>query len=204
MEKQFPKGFLTKVVNFQLNKFYSVSMKPKFTLNIKSLEDKQIQIEAECSGELQNRKQYYQSLLKKLFLKSKLVDLDGYLFNPFEINNLSNELSMMPTFKYKLESMFDNFRVSVRNTILFCPNKSLYDIVMQMIEKGIRETHIRKILIGQRIKLNYPGWYRYFKITKFIEGETLENYQMDVDGRKVKLYDYFTQKYPYLEVKHKN
>jgi hypothetical protein len=139
-----------------------------------------------------------------LFQKSKLVDLDGYLFNPFEINNLSNELSMMPTFKYKLESIFDDYRVSVRNTILFCPNKSLYDMVMSMIEKGIRETQIRKILIGQRIKLNYPGWYRYFKITRFIEGETLENHHTTIDGRKVKLYDYFTQKYPYLDVKHKN
>ena len=34
MEKQFPKGFLTKVVNFRDNKFYSVSMKPKFMLRL--------------------------------------------------------------------------------------------------------------------------------------------------------------------------
>ncbi len=52
--------------------------------------------------------------------------------------------------------------------------------------------------------MNYPGWYRYFKITRFIEGETLETFETEIDGEKVNLYDYFTQKYPYLEIKHKN
>lgn len=170
-------------------------MKPRFVLRLDLNNDgNSVEIRAECSGNLKESSQatYLESTLKKVFQKSKLIDLNGYLFNPFEINNVSPELSMVPTFKYRLETMFGDYRVSIKNTILFSPSQNLYSIVMTMIEKGVRESHIRKVLIGQRIKINYPGWYRYFKITKFIEGSTLENHETEIDGRKVKLYDYFT------------
>jgi hypothetical protein len=44
LETQFPKGFLTKVVNFKNNRFFSVSMKPRFKLNMDMGNDQKIEI----------------------------------------------------------------------------------------------------------------------------------------------------------------
>jgi len=93
-------------------------------------------IDGICLGEVKNKTTYYNCLLKTVLQKSKLVDLEGSYFNPFEINSISPELSMMPTFSYQLYSFQKSTTVLVDNRILFCPSKSLYDIFHQLKEKG--------------------------------------------------------------------
>lgn len=88
VESQLTKVFLTKVCDFYENKFFSVSMRPTFQL-IVSVGGEAILIDGVCLGEIKNKQVYYNSLFKTMIQKSKLVDLEGNYFNPFEINSIS-------------------------------------------------------------------------------------------------------------------
>ena len=215
IEETHKKRFLTKLINFNSKLFFSISFMPKFEIELQiTLTDtptaeptpKTLKIQFECIGELSSKKAYFTSIINSIISKSKLVDLDGWLFNPFELNSLSAELSMQPVFKCSVETLFNDHKISVINKILFCPQKSLYAIVMDLLAKKLEEGTIKRLLEGSLIKLNYPAWFKYFKITKFLTQVNLEEYQIEVDGgaRRVSYLKYFQEKYPFVEIQHKN
>ena len=160
-----------------------------------------ILIDGVCLGEAKSKEIYYASLFKAVIEKSKLVDLEGSYFNPFEINSINSELSMMPTFSYRLQTFQKSATVLVNNRILFCPSKSLFEIYTQLRQNGRDLNQANQLLLGQKIKINYPGWYRYFKITKILDSESLDTYVGVFEGIRCSLAEYFRLKYPYIEIK---
>ena len=121
-------------------------------------------------------------MIKKVMENGKLIFLDKYYFNPFEVNDVSSDLSMIPVFSYKVEDLIGEPSLHIKNEILFSPNSNLYEIVNQLMFSGVPESDISKLLVGSIVKVNYQSWCSYFRITRFIENETLEDFKIDLSG----------------------
>lgn len=203
IESNFPKGFLTKLVNFQAMKFFSVSFKAKFSVRL-VIREELVEIKFECLGELKDLGAYYNGMTQKIFSKSKLANIGEYHFNPFEINNVSPEYSMMPIFKARVDRTLDEHKLCVKNEIFFNPSKSLLDVIKGLLVKESREKKIHELFVGSMVKVKYPAWERYFRVVRFLTDSRLEDHEIEVEGVKVGLLAYFREKYPYLKIENEN
>ena len=98
---------------------------------------------------------------------------------------------MVPTFSYRLQTFQKDTVVLVTSRILFCPRENLFEIVRLLRDKGQGFAEISQMLVGQKVKVNYPGWYRYFRVTKIMEDSSLESFEGEFEGTPGKLVDYF-------------
>jgi len=118
--------------------------------------DEEIKITFKSEGEKTgNSRLYFKMMMENIFERGKLVNLDCWHFNPFETNDDSSEVSMVPVFSYGITNEIGENSLIIKNQILFSPVASLYEVVNKMMLSGMSEDTIRETLTGSIVKLNY-------------------------------------------------
>lgn len=203
LESNFPKGFLTKLANFKTNKFFSVSFKATFSVNL-VIREEIVEVKFNCKGELKDLGSYYEGMILKILSKSKLAKIGDYHFNPFETNHVSPEYSMMPVFNPKIDRTLDNFQICVQSKILFSPSKSLFDIIKTLLAKESDEDKINEMFVGSLVKVKYPAWNRYFRVLRLLPQSRLKDHMINVNGNQVNFLQFFKEKYPFLKIENQD
>lgn len=199
IEESFPRSFLTKLVDYRTKTFFSVSFKAQFQVEVR-INDQVHTLRFRQKGELSSKGVYMREMARAIMEQGKLINLDGCYFNPFEVNDVSTELSLVPIFSYEVADFIGSPALIVKNDLHLAPNMSLFDVTKLMVSRGIPEDQISEILKGSIIKLNYQSWCSYYKISNFIENSTLDSQLIDIDGNSISLMQFFTEKYPYLDL----
>ena len=157
IEDSFPRAFLSKMIDYESRVFFSISFKSKFSITIMR-GDEEVKITFKNEGEKtsnSNSRIYFKLMIENIFERGKLVNLDDWHFNPFETNDDSSEVSMVPVFSYGITNEIGENSLIIKNQILFSPVASLYEVVNRMMQNGMGETQIRETLTGSIVKLNY-------------------------------------------------
>lgn len=196
--KNTPENLLNKLLDLEEGIFYAVKIFDNISFKL-SFSGIDFSFTLVYGGDNVDKFKYLKCLFSNLLYKSQLIQVDEYYINPFDIRE-TDEVSLFPAFKIEVVKVDQQTYISVTNEMLFSPNIDLCTLISALKERGVGDEQIESIFRGKLIQTKYQSWAKYFKITKLLLGESLNNYQIEKHGTQVPLLDYFKRKYPFLSV----
>lgn len=128
IESTYPRAFLSKLLDPLNGKFFSTSYKSQFEVKVPSTEAEsdEEKIRFKLEGEMTSRSRFLRLMARAIMDRGKLINLDRYFFNPFEVNDISAQVSLVPVFSFSVEDILNEPSLCISNDLLFATAQNMY------------------------------------------------------------------------------